>query len=368
MTDAEAGSGPTTDPDGIEELPLDDAARPSPWRIVVRVLLTIGLLTISGVVLVKVFEDLDFQAIVDSLRSLTDAERLALLSMWAVWIACQGLQTAALVPDLPVRRGVVAFLGPAAIASVVPGPSDLPVRYRMLTSWGRTSAEATLAVAGGGVFSIGVKLVMPVVAAIGLLVSDVPLEGAMRTIVIVALVFGVVAAGIATGFGSERRTQRIGELLDPVWRAVMRLMRRPDREALGTRLVSVRARAVHGLRERWLIASWGTALAAATRFALLLMAVRFMGVPEGALSWTQVFVAYALVQGLTVFPISAGDAGVSEIAFISLLTAAAGSSWVNQITAAVILFRLLTWLVLIPIGLGVLAVWRRKTSRAASIP
>jgi uncharacterized membrane protein YbhN (UPF0104 family) len=95
------------------------------------------------------------------------------------------------------------------------------------------------------------------------------------------------------------------------------------------------------------------------------MAVRFMGVPEADLSWLDVFVVYAVVQGLTVVPLTAGDVGVSEIAYISLMTAAAGSQYVNQITAAVILFRLLTWLVLIPVGFGALAVWRRSIGAAA---
>lgn len=336
--------------------------RPSPLRIGVRVLVVVGMLGVSAFVLRRSFDELDPEAIADALRSLEDAELLALASMWILWIGCQGLQTASLIPDLPVRRGIVAYLGPAAVASIIPGPSDFPIRYRMLTSWGRTSAEATLAVAAGGVFSIGIKLVLPVIAAIGLVLSNSPVDRSMRTIVVVALAVGAVTVVLAFVFGSPARTQWLGRMLDPVWRAVMRLMRKPDRETLGARLVEMRARAVEALRARWLIASWGTTLAAATRFALLLMAVRFTGVPEAALGWPQVFVAYALVQGLTVVPITAGDAGISEVAYISLLTAAAGNEYVNNITAAVILFRLLTWVAVIPLGLGALAVWRRSTT------
>ena len=43
-------------------------------------------------------------------------------------------------------------------------------------------------------------------------------------------------------------------------------------------------------------------------------------------------------------PITAGNAGVSEVAMVSLLTASAGSAAINEVTAAVILFRLLAWL------------------------
>ena len=67
---------------------------------------------------------------------------------------------------------MLAYLAPAAVTALVPGPSDLPLRYRMLTSWGSGGSEATLALAASGLFSVGIKLVLPVIAAVGLLVSD----------------------------------------------------------------------------------------------------------------------------------------------------------------------------------------------------
>lgn len=82
--------------------------------------------------------------------------------------------------------------------------------------------------------------------------------------------------------------------------------------------------------------------------------------------WTEIFVVFALVQGLTVFPITAGDAGVSEIAYIGLLTAAAGSEFVNQITAAILVVRVLTWLLIIPVGLGTLGLWKLQIRRITS--
>ncbi len=322
-----------------------------------RVVFVLGALGISFWVLASAFEELDFGEVMDAVRTLSDAELISLGSMWLLWIGAQGLLTASLIRALPVRRGVVAFLGPAAVASIVPGPSDLPIRYRMLTSWGRSSSEATLAVAAGGLFSIGIKLVLPVIAAIGLVVSDSPIDGTLRTIVAIALIVGLVLVVFAFVFGSTRRTEWVGNALAPLWRTVMRLLRKSQPPDLAAKMVAARSRSVQVLRDRWVIASWGTFLTATTRFALLLMALRFTGINEGVLSWGQVFVVFALVQGLTVIPLTAGDAGVSEIAYIGLLTAAAGSEYVNQITAGVLIFRVLTWLLLIPVGLATLAGW-----------
>jgi len=346
--------------DILADLAPTDSKAKKIRKIVLRVFFVLLTLGISAWILVKTFDDIDLDAILDAARSLDDAETISLLSMWLLWIGAQGLLTASLVPGLPVRRGVVAFLGPAGVTMIVPGPSDLPVRYRMLTSWGRTTAEATLSVAAGGIFSIGIKLVLPVIAAIGLLVSDAPVDGTLRTVVAICLVVGLVMVVAAFVFGSAKRTEQAGRLLGPIWATVMRLLRKPQPPDLAAQMLDARTRALQTLRERWLVASWATALTAATKFALLLMTLRFTGLTEAQLSWTEVFVVFALVQGLTVIPISAGDAGVSEVAYIGLLTAAAGSEYVNEISAAVLIFRVLTWLLIIPVGLTTLGFWKMQ--------
>lgn len=354
---------PVTEPAPVTEPEIPVAPKPRVRKIVFRIVFVVGALALSFWVLAATFDDLDAAEIRQAVGSLNDAELLSLGSMWLLWVGAQGLLTASLVPGLAVRHGVVAFLGPASVTSIVPGPSDLPIRYRMLTSWGRTTGEATLAVAAGGIFSIGVKLALPVIAAIGLVVSDAPIDGTLRTVVVICLVVGLGVAVLAVVLGSEKRTAAAGRAVAPVWGWVLRLLRKSQPEDLPAQLVSARASAVQTLHDRWLIATWGTALTAATKFALLLMTLRFVGVNDDVVSWPQVFVVYALVQGLTVFPITAGDAGVSEIAYIGMLTAAAGEQWVNQITAAVLVFRILTWLIIIPVGLGVLGFWRVQLRR-----
>lgn len=354
-------------PDG--ELPADELPEAPPRsiaKIVFRIVLIVAALGISGWILATTFDDLELDEIMNAVRSLDDAEIISLASMWIIWIAAQGLLTASLVPGLAVRHGIVAFLGPASITSVVPGPSDLPIRYRMLTSWGRTTGEATLAVAAGGIFSIGIKLALPIIAAIGLIVSDAPLGDTMQTVVTICLIVGLVVIVLAFVLGSEKRTEQAGRLIAPVWSRVLRLFRKSTPDDLPTQMVAARASAVRTLRDRWLVATWATVLTSATKFALLLMCLRFIGIGEGELRWTEVFVVFALVQGLTVFPITAGDAGVSEIAYIGLLTAAAGSEFVNQITAAILVFRILTWLVIIPAGLGTLGLWKYQLHRNTS--
>jgi uncharacterized membrane protein YbhN (UPF0104 family) len=88
------------------------------------------------------------------------------------------------------------------------------------------------------------------------------------------------------------------------------------------------------------------------------MSLRFVGLPETAISWEEVFCVWAIQRGLTIIPIMPGGAGVTEFALAGLITAFAGSGYINQITAGVLIFRILTWLVLIPAGGVALGLWR----------
>jgi uncharacterized membrane protein YbhN (UPF0104 family) len=339
-------------------------------RIAVRVLVMAAGLTVAGLVLAFAFDDLDVSEIVDAARGLDDAETIALLGGTGIVIWAEALLTASVVRGLPARRGALAWLGPVATASIVPGPSDMPVRYRMFTSWGYAPSVAGTGVAAGALLNIALKLVLPVVAGVGLAVSDIPLDGVISAIVTAAVALAVFVAGAAFVLGSTRRTRSFGRVLDRVWSGTMRLLRREvSGPPLADRLVAQRAEAVDMLRDRWINAAGSLLLVTATRVALFVMCIRFVGVPEAALSWVAIFCVWAIVRGLTIIPIMPGGAGVSELAFVGLLTPIAGQQYVNEVTAGVLLFRMLTWLLVIPAGGVAIALWRiglRRSGDAAA--
>lgn len=345
----------------------EDSIGPTPRRqirsIVVRIAITLLALGLSAFLLSTVFDELDWSAIWTSVRGLSDAERIALVSGAGLLITAQGLVTSATMTGLPVRRGILAYLVPASVASIVPGPSDLPVRFRMYSSWGYTPAEAGLAVTASGIFSIGTKLIMPVLAAVVALVAGVGLgDGVGGTIVFAGVVLGVLILLTSVVLGSHRLTEAVGYWMQAPWDVAARVLKK-DSGPLADTLSSARGRAVGLLQERWQIATWAAFLYASAQVGLMLMAVRFMGVPEEALGSTQVFIAFGIVQGLTVLPVTAGNVGVSETAWIGLMGAMAGSGFINEVTAAVIVFRALTWLAIIPLGGLGLLVWRRGVAR-----
>jgi putative heme transporter len=80
-----------------------------------------------------------------------------------------------------------------------------------------------------------------------------------------------------------------------------------------------------------------------------------------------VFAAFALVQLLTSIPITPAGLGVAEAAYITLLTAASRATLTGQIAAAAIIYRILSWLIVIPIGALAWAWWATRTPTADRI-
>ncbi len=146
-----------------------------------------------------------------------------------------------------------------------------------------------------------------------------------------------------------------------------RVHQRVARDLAPGRQVLTRGRVARDhLQGKWLPTTGATVLTVVAKCSLLIMALRFVGIPESVLSWSAIFAVFALVAGLTIIPITPGSAGVSEVALVGMLAPIAGNEWVNEVTAGVLIYRLLTWLVLIPAGFAALGAWKLKLRAAAS--
>jgi hypothetical protein len=142
---------PWTPPQDVEELESPPRKR-SPfgtarcWKTILRLGVSIGALVVAALVLKPVYSDLDLTTVKDAITSLSAGEWAAFLAVFAATIWANGLLTASVVPKLPIRRGVTAYLGSSAVASTFPGPGDPPSASRCTASWGRNT---TLRLGGG---------------------------------------------------------------------------------------------------------------------------------------------------------------------------------------------------------------------------
>jgi uncharacterized membrane protein YbhN (UPF0104 family) len=113
------------------------------------------------------------------------------------------------------------------------------------------------------------------------------------------------------------------------------------------------------LRRRGLAALLAAIITQVTWCAVLIVALRIVGVSDDVLTAAEIFAVYALVNVITIIPMSPGGAGIPELLYIAGMSAIAGPSSEALITAGVFLFRLYQWFLPIPLAWILLKLARR---------
>jgi uncharacterized membrane protein YbhN (UPF0104 family) len=112
------------------------------------------------------------------------------------------------------------------------------------------------------------------------------------------------------------------------------------------------------LSKRGALGFGAAVLARLTWFVVLEVALWSVGVTWEELPPSAVLTAMTAVALVALIPITPGAIGVSEIAYIGLLSAVAGDAMTAPITAAIMLFRTVQWFVPIPLGWILLVIMR----------
>ncbi len=99
---------------------------------------------------------------------------------------------------------------------------------------------------------------------------------------------------------------------------------------------------------------------------VLLLCLRDVGISEQEVSTLQTLAVFAFGRLLAAVPITPGGVGFVELGYIGGLTAAGGNE--AQVVAAVLLFRVLTYGIQIPLGGFTYVIWRLKTSWREEAP
>ena len=332
--------------------------RPSRRQLVVRLLLAVVVIAVVYLWLLPKL--VDVSQVWATLRAMTWLE-LATLLVAAVWnLVSYMLPQLAALPGLSLGQAALESNTSTAVGNLLPAGQavGLGVTYRFYTSYRFGGGPITLSLLVQGVWNNFVKLGMPVVA-LGLLVASGDGAGGLATAAVVGLVVLVLAvAGFAFGLSGERRAARLGRALANVAEAVRRVVRRPGRPDWERGAVAFRAEAITLLRGRWHWLTASTLVSHLSLFLVLLLALRHVGVSESEVSWEEALAAFALVRLLSAFPLTPGGLGVVELGLAAALVLAGGEE--TPVVAAVLVFRVLTFLLPIPIGALTWWLWRRS--------
>jgi len=293
-----------------------------------------------------------------SMQAMTWAQALlvaavAIASMVSTWI-----MICSVLPSIRLREAAAVNLGSNAVANTLPagGVLAMGVSWAMLSSWGVSTAEYVLYTLVSGIWNVFARLGLPVLALLVLVTATRPGAGLVAAAAVGLALLVAMAAGLSLLMRSESFAVRAGRALQPALAIACRLVRRPASFDIPGSLLGFRDRAGALIATRgWRITA-ATAASNLTLWLVLLACLRGVGLSQAEVSWQISLAAFAFVRLLTVLPITPGGLGITELGLIAVLTA--GHRDGAQVTAAVLLFRAVTYLPPIPLGAIAFLTWR----------
>ena len=265
----------------------------------------------------------------------------------------------AALPGLSYRNAFVLSMSSSASTYLAPGGPAVGVAlsYGMLRSWGFRRQDVTLAVALTGTWNQLVMLGLPSVA-LALLTIEGEHHALLKTVALIGLgVFVIAAASYAAGLSSRRLARWSGNLSARIASWIKRLFGRAPVSWTGETFAGFRAQAVKLLRRRWPYLTAATLAGQLTVFVVMLACLRVFDVPPGQVTVIEAFASWSLVRLLGSIPITPGGLGIVELGLTTALVGFGGGN--AQVVTAVLVYRFLTIVPTLLLGLLTGATWKR---------
>jgi len=352
---------------GSSEVRVPERPHKPWWKQAISIGITLlVLIAVFGFVLPELT---DYRSILEYIGGISVAEWAVLGAVSFAFLMAYPIVLVQALVTLRLPEAFVNHMTGTAITNSVPsgGAIALPVNYTMYMSWGFSPASISAGMLSAGVWDWLMRISLPVLAVFGIALTGVALGWMWLVSIGGLLAVAVMVFVLSKILGREEGARNLARWVDRVGAHAFRLAKRdkPDIEAavmqFRTDLNSiVRSRAL-----RLTMATIGNHIAMATLFAVSVYSV---GIDRGQISIPWVVLAFALGRFLVMIPVSPGGLGLVDLGWIGLLTL--GWQTANPgvpvdhdlISAGVLLFRALSLLPPILIGMASWLFWRTNKS------
>ena len=338
--------------------PAPTATRTDRRHVVRRAAVLVGIFLIVFVLILP--RIVDYEAVAAALSTLSPAQLAALIAATAVAFAANASPAKVLLQALSWPRAIGADIAGRAVVSTIPGPTDIATRFVLYRQWGIPAETATAGIAFSAFFEALTDLALPSIALVAIVITgnatrpNTLLIAAIGVVIFIAAVLLLVAI-----VRSEDVARRLGTTLDRLTQRIWPLFHKQPPSGVVAGVLQLRVESKDTL-SRAGVPAFGAALLAKSAWLLVLeVCLWSVGLGPDVLPIPVVMTAMAVVAIVAMVPITPGAIGVTEVAYIGILSAVTGPGAADQITAAVMLFRIAQWLAPIPIGWVLLLAMRR---------
>ncbi|QGN34642.1 lysylphosphatidylglycerol synthase domain-containing protein [Microlunatus sp. Gsoil 973] len=335
------------------------AGHAEPRRRWLRRLIAVAVAVVIAVVIMNRVGQVDWSAVADALGRLSWWQPLILLAVVALRQVLNASPLHFYIEGVSLRRATQNDLGAILMSMVAPAPANYALRVAMFSSWGVSAARGiagstmntlTLMIARFAVPLIGFALLVVVGGEISYRWADL-----FSLLIAAALVAAVVLILRSNGLARTLGT-RAGQFAGRFRRGV-------DPERWAQSCVDFRAHISTRFRYGFPRSLAGICAMLADDLVLLVLCLRFVGVPASQAGLADVAVAYLFAFPLTILPFS--GIGIVDSIIIAALVQSGGHAVEAPALAALVLWRIFTLGVPPLAGLGAIGLWRRTSGKQA---
>lgn len=306
----------------------------------------------------------DYGEVWREVKSLDGRSLLLLATVTAVNLATFAPAWMAALPGLGFWRAFVSTQASTASTYVAPGGAAVGIAASLvlLRKWGYRTSEVALAAALTGIWNQFALLGFPALA-LGLLTLTGEQNPLLRTVGLLGLAaFALALGAFVCALVSDRIARRVGSWAWRGARWLARVARRGEIRWDAETIVLFRRRTAALLTRRWHVLTIATLAGQLSVFGVLLVCLRTLGVTGGEVSLVEAFAAWSLMRLLGSLPLTPGGIGIVEVGLTGILVGFGGDD--AAVVAAVLLYRFLTILPTLVLGLLLGATWRPRTPAA----
>jgi len=302
----------------------------------------------------------DYREVWGDLEELTWPAMLGLAGATILNLATFAPPWQVVLPGLRFRDALALSQVSTALSIVAPGGAAVGIAgsYAVLRRWGFRTRAIGRAVALFSVSNQFANLSFPIIAVF-LLTATGGDSALLATAAFIGVgVLGVAVAALALVLASDSTATVIGDLTARLVNWVRAKFRRGPVLWGGESFGRFRRDAVDLLRRRWHLLTLASYAGTLTVFLVLLFSLRACGVPGSEVSVVEAFAAWSLARLLGSIPITPGGIGVVELSLTGALLGFGGSN--AGVVAAVLLYRFLTIMPTVALGLVASTMVRRR--------
>lgn len=269
---------------------------------------------------------------------------------------------------LRYRHGYLETQTTAAISNTVPagGAVAVGMTFRMFGSFGQSEVAISTAVVATGIWNLGFKFGLPIVAVTLVLLTGQNTAGTLALAALGVVIIIVAGIVIWLTLRDDRSAQAVGRFGDRVVNWFLHYWHREPSDRIEHAIVKFRAQTSGIVQERAGLLTVSVVASQMANFVLLLFSARAVGIGAHQVSFLEILLSFSVARLLGAIPITPGGLGIVDAALIAMLTGFGTSA--DAALAAVMVWRATTYFPPIFLGAGTYVVWRRGVARGRYQP